>query len=653
MDTINSVREGKEKARAVMAASLGQEHDPAAPFSRDKTPSTTTAPTVNGESQSRKRSRSGSRIPTQPPLEYTDLDLDAYLVHQAVTRDQHYAVSVIEQALAKADLNKEKVAEKNYYVELKRRAAADPGSIYGYGFEGFGNGRTDTKPPRILYPAERARRRRARDLRVSREKMSLQADQLEELVPVRLDFELDKIKLRDTFTWNLHDRVTDPLIFAETMVEDLQLPPETTQMVTQHITREIQEQLQDHYPHVFIDEEPHDPNLPYYAYKNDEMRVLIKLNIQIGPHTLVDQFEWEINNPHNNPEDFARQMAKDMSLSGEFVTAIAHSIREQCQLFTKSLYITGHPFDGRPIEDADVRDGFLVSPLPSAFRPMQSQKDYAPYLYELSEAELQREEMSILREQRRQKRSVNRRGGPALPDLKDRQRTVRTLVVSSVIPGAANTLESSRLYKLSRAGRNRKSAGRADEDSEDSDSEESVIDSPAPVQPLPQGGTARQRAIRGAASAAQVAMRANLGRSQTPEVIHHHETRTSARKVVGLDSGREESVPESATTTLIVKLHLKTRKGRDLLRNLQAGRPGLSKGANTPQPSSAPSSMPPPPSPAASIQRSTPGAAVNGTESAKTPQTSNGTTQQWRYDHSGATDAPYPQPRDYSVSPSN
>ena len=187
MDTINSVREGKEKARAVMAASLGQEHDPAAPFSRDKTPSTTTAPTVNGESQSRKRSRSGSRIPTQPPLEYTDLDLDAYLVHQAVTRDQHYAVSVIEQALAKADLNKEKVAEKNYYVELKRRAAADPGSIYGYGFEGFGNGRTDTKPPRILYPAERARRRRARDLRVSREKMSLQADQLEELVPVRLD----------------------------------------------------------------------------------------------------------------------------------------------------------------------------------------------------------------------------------------------------------------------------------------------------------------------------------------------------------------------------------------------------------------------------------------------------------------------------------
>jgi SWI/SNF-related matrix-associated actin-dependent regulator of chromatin subfamily B protein 1 len=417
--------------------------------------------------------------------------------------------------------------------------------------------------------------------------------------------------------------------------------------VKQQVNREIQEQIQDYYPHAFFDDDALDPTLPYAAYKNDEMRVLIKLNIAIGQHTLVDQFEWEINNPHNSPEDFARQTAADLSLSGEFTTAIAHSIREQCQMFTKSLYITGHPFDGRPVEDTDIRENFLPSPLPSVFRPMQSAKDFSPYLYELSEAELERAELSIMREQRRQKRSVNRRGGPALPDLKDRQRTVRTLIVSSVLPGAAETIDESHLFKAVRKTKERRRG--MDEDSDDSESDDSAPESPAPS--MMTGGTARTRGIRGAATAAQAAMRSAMGRSMTPEVSalqqSQHELRTARQLRY---EARDESVA-SEPARLIVKLKISPAKFREYLRNPKAF---LQKATSTPLMAHTPTparstpgatSMPPPPSPAVAPRATPAPAASSVTASPQPPSTPTPTSQshqKWNYDPDGRADAPWP-----------
>jgi SWI/SNF-related matrix-associated actin-dependent regulator of chromatin subfamily B protein 1 len=462
-----------------------------------------------------------------------------------------------------------------------------------------------------------------------------------------LEIELDRLKLRDTFTWNLHDRVTDPLLVARTLVEDFQIPPELHQNVIHQVDREIREQIQDYYPHAYFDDEPLDSSQPYSAYKNDEMRILIKLNITIGQHTLVDQFEWEINNALNSPEEFARQMAADLSLSGEFVTAIAHSIREQCQMFTKSLYITGHPFDGRPVEDVDIHDNFLASPLPSVFRPMQSTKDYQPYLYELSHAELERAELSILREQRRQKRSVNRRGGPALPDLKDRQRTVRTLIVSSVLPGAAESLEESHLFKATRKAREGRRRG-ADDDSDDSDSDESMVDSPAPAQIT--GGTARTRGMRGAAVSAQAAMRSAIGRSATPELTQFQQETPMPRSTRAQRyEAREESVTEP--TTLIVKLRISSAKLKEWQRNPRA----FAKPASTPMmaPTSLPArgtpganSMPPPPSPAMAPS-SKPAEASPRPASTPTPKPQ---IKQWQYKPDGSLDAPWPPSQSQTVS---
>ena len=613
------IQEKKQKAKAVVAAhNLPLSHH-GADHAASSTPETLTRPAASpdGQSQSRKRSRSGTRKnlsrpnrvlrprgsndPNAEGLEKVELsqyvqrgllnaDATYYdrkrmdMVHK-IKRQQQMAYMRLRGVDPIADTTEaERYEEETNKPERPKallpeiRPLLEPTAVYGIGYGQygrFGNGQNKQQGPgyRIKYPYERERTggRRTRELRIPRKDLGAQSEQLDELVPIRLDIEWDKLRLRDTFTWNLHDRVVSPDLFAEQLVEDFKIPTEQARQIVPQVSESIKEQIREFYPHVYIEEEALDPHLPYSAYKDDEMRVTIKLNITIGQHTLVDQFEWEINNPLNSPEAFARQMTRDLSLAGEFTTAIAHSIREQSQLFTRSLYVIGHPFDGRPVEDQELKAGFLPSPMPSPFRPYQAAKEFTPYLYELNEVELEKTELSLSREERRQKRSVNRRGGPVLPDLKDRRSTIRTLVVSSVLPGAAESLDDSRIFKRPAAssGKGRRPGqGYKDgmDDSEDSESEESAPDSPQ-IPPHLLAGTARTRGMRGAAAVAQNAMRGSLARSATPEAttLHHHETRTSGRRLGGRDY-REESV-EDSPPTFIVKLRIPRERLRQFLRD--------------------------------------------------------------------------------------
>jgi SWI/SNF-related matrix-associated actin-dependent regulator of chromatin subfamily B protein 1 len=443
---------------------------------------------------------------------------------QYTQRDLLHAAALAKQTESGTELIRDARRDLDYYTRLRLDRQRNPGAVFGYGYAGFGNGISDGPGPRVLYPCQRKRPggRKARELRLTRTQLAEQAERLEMLVPIRLDIDFDKIKLRDTFTWNLHDNTVPLDLFVEQLVEDFHLPlnPHLQSQITHH----IKEQLTDFHPHVFLADEPLDPVLPYTAYKNDDMRVLIKLNITIGQHTLVDQFEWDINNPMNSPEEFAQLLTREMSLSGEFTTAIAHSIREQCQLFTKALYVTNHPFDGRPIEDEDVRTAMLQSPITSVFRPYILAKEFSPLLYELSENELDRAEKSQSREQRRLKRvrTVNRRGGPTIPDLKDMPKTHRTQIVSSILPGAVQKvtdLEKSMVVKQVRDG-----------ESDEEDSESEAEDLP-PEKTIP-GFNNMTRRQRMAALNAQKANTQQLQqqqhqlqqRSQTPEKLMRHET---------------------------------------------------------------------------------------------------------------------------------
>ncbi|KAK9387932.1 hypothetical protein V1515DRAFT_599003 [Lipomyces mesembrius] len=355
---------------------------------------------------------------------------------QYVARDALQAAAFKDHTDRHISFLRQKRQEIEYYEGLRLLRQTNPGAVFGQGYSGFGNGIANFKPG-IIGPRDRQRLGRvSRELRITREDMKRQSEAGEHLAPVRLDLELDKEKLRDTFTWNIHERTVPLDVFAENLCEDYTFPLHHAPQ----IARAISEQLNEFHPHVF---DPNfaktvDPSLPYTAYKDDDMRVIVKLDITVGQHNLVDQFEWDINDPQNSPEEFALKLCQELSLPNEFVTAIAHSIREQTQLFTKSLLLVGHPFDGRPVEEDEIRREMCPS-VTELIRPMHLLRDFTPVLYELSDAELGKADKDSEREnrwKRRQGRTVGRRGGIVLPDLREPMRTFRTPIISSVLPGA-------------------------------------------------------------------------------------------------------------------------------------------------------------------------------------------------------------------------
>jgi hypothetical protein len=80
-------------------------------------------------------------------------------------------------------------------------------------------------------------------------------------------------------------------------------------------------------------------------------------------------------------------------------TAIAHSIREQIQIYVKSLILVGHPFDGSPIQDDDLRQSFLP-PVTNIIRKEDTVDQHTPILVELTEAEIDKIEKDRERDAR-------------------------------------------------------------------------------------------------------------------------------------------------------------------------------------------------------------------------------------------------------------
>ena len=317
-----NIAASKEKAKEVLAAS-------GITTQNGESSHTNGANSIQLPSRKRKR---------ETPLErlQTDEYVTREYLHKALLADNANLPALVQQ----------KKQELAFYQSLRHQRERNPGAIFGVGYEGFGNPRTDDKSIHnpVVYPRNRRPgKRKTLPPRISRKDLAVQAEQGEELVPIRLDIEWGKIKLRDTFTWNLNDRTISIDYFAEKLVEDFGLEVGQCRPLIVYVANAVREQISDYCPQIYAEDDSFDPHFPYSAYKNDEMRIVIKLNITIGQNTLIDQFEWEINNPNNYPEEFAQQMTQELSLAGEFTTAIAHSIREQSQLFSKSLHITSYP----------------------------------------------------------------------------------------------------------------------------------------------------------------------------------------------------------------------------------------------------------------------------------------------------------------------
>ncbi|XP_078087575.1 SWI/SNF-related matrix-associated actin-dependent regulator of chromatin subfamily B member 1-like isoform X2 [Mustelus asterias] len=197
------------------------------------------------------------------------------------------------------------------------------------------------------------------------------AAQPELLVPIRLDMEIDGQKLRDTFTWNMNEKLISPEMFAEILCDDLDLNPLN---FVPAVASAIRQQVES-YPMDSILEDQTD------------QRVIIKLNTHVGNILLVDQFEWDMSERDNSPEKFALKLCSELGLGGEFVTTIAYSIRGQ---------LSWHQRTENPLPIVE-----------SALRNTTDADQWCPLLETLTDAEMEKKIRDQDRNTRRMRRLAN------------------------------------------------------------------------------------------------------------------------------------------------------------------------------------------------------------------------------------------------------
>jgi SWI/SNF-related matrix-associated actin-dependent regulator of chromatin subfamily B protein 1 len=113
-------------------------------------------------------------------------------------------------------------------VDLTRRRPREPFDVR-YPRQKRGDGR------------ERRKTGRREGLRLPRKLKAEDANRPEQLVPIRLEFDVEHHKMRDSFVWNLNDPVVTPEAFAQSVVEDYGLAPNYHTIITES----IQDQLSD------------------------------------------------------------------------------------------------------------------------------------------------------------------------------------------------------------------------------------------------------------------------------------------------------------------------------------------------------------------------------------------------------------------------
>lgn len=362
-----------------------------------------------------------------------DQDAVTKSVEKALFKDSQYEQHMDYVHDRFCEIMKRKRTESQYYSQVLGIRQKQPGALFKGGYMGYGNGWTHNKfEPDVIYPKDRKRNNRVSDeLHLNPKQLEETANVSELLVPIRIEIEKDKFYLRDTFTWNLNESSIPVELFAQTLLDDYLLP----QSLFTNIKNSIEEQLKE-----FVNSEKSKCSEPKYRENreqvDEDMRIIVKLDITVGKHNLVDKFEWDINCDENSPEEFAEVMCNEMGLPGEFKTAIAHSIREQSQFILKSLAIVQHPFNGTHVEDEDISRE-LCSPIVYLTRTKAQLKEYSPVLVEIGETELDRQDKDRDKHSRRKRRQgrTGRRNALALSDFREPLQTFRTPIYSSVLPG--------------------------------------------------------------------------------------------------------------------------------------------------------------------------------------------------------------------------
>ena len=138
------------------------------------------------------------------------------------------------------------------------------------------------------------------------------------LIPININVELEGVKYKDSILWNLHE----PYLTLETFVQILASDNNLSSDFEKEILAQMKRQISFY--------------KKFNRIEGDEILKTIKIDLLIGNIEYKDQFEWDINNPENDPEEFAKNVCVDLGLGTEFVVPIAHAIRIQILEHQKS-----------------------------------------------------------------------------------------------------------------------------------------------------------------------------------------------------------------------------------------------------------------------------------------------------------------------------
>lgn len=151
-------------------------------------------------------------------------------------------------------------------------------------------------------------------------------------MPIQIDLEVEGRKFNTQFCWNLSESHMSPEMFARIIAEENQLPS----LMEQEISNQIKKQVQ---------------LFRFYQPKGNEMLKTIDLDIRVDNVQFKDQFEWDMNNPNNCPEDFIRKTVEECGLSENFHVTLSHHLREQLQSLQKQIEQNRNPTQ----QEADLK----------------------------------------------------------------------------------------------------------------------------------------------------------------------------------------------------------------------------------------------------------------------------------------------------------
>lgn len=286
-------------------------------------------------------------------------------------------------------------------------------------------------------------------------------------MPIRLDFDLDYLKLKEVFCYNLKEPHISPKLLAISLCHDFGLNELTAaNLIEKSINDQldewkssVHEYLSIHGPSTSTNTQGtlnstecewwqavKDNNIPYKdddqvkiendeKYMDEDIRILIKLDIIHAPHHLIDQFEWPLSTSlqPNAPELFAVNFAAELGLPGEFVTSISHNIREQSSFYLKSLSRLNYPIVNENtiegIPDDELRKSFLPKLTEDPIeRSTKESVDHTPKLDLLSHEDIINYEKELEKENKRRKRMQRNRKSNVTLLTQDREpiKTYRT-----------------------------------------------------------------------------------------------------------------------------------------------------------------------------------------------------------------------------------